>query len=107
MDAAQTLGSHLAGLNAYLAEHHTAVEPVTLAVPEGQTAEFSMDQSMSQNSNQGTGQGSGQDSSAGQQFNSQAAAPIFTSAISQVSAGVVDATSQTTVMGSTHISVMA
>jgi hypothetical protein len=106
-DAAQALGDHLVGLNTYLAEHHTAVEPVTLAAPEGRTTGFSMDQSMSQNQNQGTGQGAGHDSSAGQQFNSQAAAPTSTSAISRVSAGVVDATSQTTVMGSTHISVMA
>lgn len=33
-DAAQTLGGHLAGLNAYLAENHTPVETLTLSSPE-------------------------------------------------------------------------
>ncbi len=37
-DAAQTLGSHLAGLNAYLAEHHAGVSTVTLSAPEGRPA---------------------------------------------------------------------
>ena len=33
-DAAQALGSHLAGLNSYLTDHHTPVETLTLAAPE-------------------------------------------------------------------------
>lgn len=32
-EAAQTLGGHLAGLNAYLVEHHTPVETLTLSSP--------------------------------------------------------------------------
>jgi hypothetical protein len=34
-EAAQMLGSHLAGLNDYLAERHSAVSPVTMAGHEG------------------------------------------------------------------------
>jgi len=37
-DAAQTLGGHMAGLNAYLGEVHAPVETLTLAVPGGREA---------------------------------------------------------------------
>jgi hypothetical protein len=59
-DAAQALGSHLAGLNAYLAEHHTPVETLTMTAPEGGWSEFGSDQSAGQSMQQGTGQQAGQ-----------------------------------------------
>jgi hypothetical protein len=34
-DAAEALGSHMAGLNAFLAEHHTQVDTLTLTTPAG------------------------------------------------------------------------
>ncbi len=37
-DAALALGNHLAGLNAYLAEHHAEVSAVTLSAPESRSA---------------------------------------------------------------------
>jgi hypothetical protein len=65
-DAAQALGGHLAGLNAYLAEHHSAVETLTMAAPESRAHEQSFNQrggqgagqDAGQNAGQGTGQGS-------------------------------------------------
>jgi hypothetical protein len=50
-EAAQALGSHMAGLNSYLSEQRAPVHTLTLSAPGGDAA-----------SNQGTGQGSGQDS---------------------------------------------
>jgi hypothetical protein len=38
-DAALALSSHLAGLNAYLAEHHSEVSAVTLSAPENRSAD--------------------------------------------------------------------
>ena len=64
-DAAQVLGGHLAGLNAYLAEHHTPVETLTVAV--GREA-GSLGQDTGQTMQQGTGHGSGQESNSGQQL---------------------------------------
>jgi hypothetical protein len=55
-DAAQTLGTHLAGLNDYLAQRHPSVETVTVAAPESGWGDKSMGQQMQQ----GTGQQSGQ-----------------------------------------------
>ncbi|MGD0292561.1 MAG: hypothetical protein ABSB30_01780 [Terracidiphilus sp.] len=55
-DAAQALGSHLAGLNTYLAEHHTPVETLTLTAPEGGWSGLS-----------GQGAGEGMQQEAGQQ----------------------------------------
>jgi hypothetical protein len=61
-DAAQALGSHLAGLNSYLAEQHTPVETLTLAAPGGrwtgpdgnQGTSQGMDQNGGRNADQGT-----------------------------------------------------
>jgi hypothetical protein len=59
-DAAQALGSHLAGLNAYLAEHHMPVETLTLSAPEGEGSGLGSGQSAGQGAGQGTQQGAGQ-----------------------------------------------
>ena len=60
-DAAQALGGHIAGLNAYMAEHHTAVGSVTLAAPEGRGADAGLGQNSNQSFNQGAHQGAQQD----------------------------------------------
>jgi hypothetical protein len=56
-DAAQALGGHLAGLNSYLAEHHTSVETLAVASPE---SGWSGLDSGSQGAGAGTQQGAGQ-----------------------------------------------
>jgi len=63
IDAAETLGSHLAGLNTYLAEQHTAVEAVTLAAPQGGWTDSG--QGTGQAMHQGPGQQSGQETAQG------------------------------------------
>jgi hypothetical protein len=50
-DAAQALGSHLSGLNAYLSEHHGGSVTASLAAPE--------DRSLTQQSGTGSGTQSG------------------------------------------------
>ncbi len=52
-DAAQSLGTHLAGLHAYLTEHHTPVATLTLAAQERQWAGQGMGQGAGQNTRQG------------------------------------------------------
>jgi hypothetical protein len=61
-DASTTLGSHLDGLNAYLAEHHAQVQPITVAAPESRSTGLDMGQNMHQQMNQGSGQGAQQGS---------------------------------------------
>ena len=61
-DAAQVLTGHMAGLNAYLAEHRTPVETLTLANAGGRGADSFAEQSANQSMQQGTGQGTSQDS---------------------------------------------
>ena len=109
-DAAQALGGHLAGLNAYLAEQHTPVESLTLAAPESRSAEAGMDQSASQGMYQGAGQNSGQGGYAEPQSNTPASSPANTAAVLQeisVPAGGLDATGHAATPGGVHISVMA
>lgn len=59
-DAAQSLGTHLAGLSAYLAEHNSAVNSVAITSPDASAAGMSMGQGMSSQSGQGQ-QSAGQD----------------------------------------------
>jgi hypothetical protein len=59
-EAAQTLGGHIPGLNDYLAQNHTPVETLTLAVPGSRSGDAGMDGSASQGMQQGTGYGAGQ-----------------------------------------------
>jgi hypothetical protein len=109
-DAAQALGGHLAGLNAYLAEQHTPVESLTLVAPESRSAEAGMDQSASQGMYQGAGQNSGQGGYAEPQSNTPASSPANTAAVLQeisVPAGGLDATGHAATPGGVHISVMA
>ena len=82
-DAAQELGSHMEGLNAYLASQHASVNTLGVATPEGRSFASSHEQGSSQRMNgdaeqgsgtgqglsqgmqQGTNQGSNQDSNQG------------------------------------------
>jgi hypothetical protein len=88
-DAAQALGGHMSGLNAYLAEMHTPVETLTLAMPEGREATsgagrdqtFDMSQGMSQGMNQGMNQNAGQGSSSEPHPNPEPAMPAVSAAI--------------------------
>jgi hypothetical protein len=78
-DAAQALGGHMAGLNAYLSDEHAHVETLTLAVPESRDAGVSTGQNSgqgtNQNANQDTGQGSGQNNFSESPANTQAMMP--------------------------------
>jgi hypothetical protein len=110
-DAAQALGSHLAGLNAYLAEHHSEVAAVTLSAPDGGWADGSAGQGSTQ---QGTGQGTGQELSQGAGSGSQSdAGASRTAAPSGVSSGITtgsagtEAIAQSARPAGAHISVMA
>jgi hypothetical protein len=60
-DAATALGSHLAGLNTFLAEHHSQVATVTLAAPEARSGETGI----GQNSGQGGGRETNADAQQG------------------------------------------
>ena len=109
-DAAQALGGHLAGLNAYLAEQHTPVESLTLAAPESRSAEAGTDQSASQGMHPGAGQNSGQDGYAEPQSNTQVSSPANTvTVLPEISAqpSGLDGTGQAARPGGVHISVMA
>ena len=85
-DAAQTLGSHMAGLSAYLAEHHTPVETLTLTSPESSSAGLGSGTGAGDGRQQGTGQetsqGATQGSDSREQFASQTApeVPVWTAA---------------------------
>jgi hypothetical protein len=110
-DAAQTLGSHLSGLHAYLSDQHTPVETLTLTAAENGSAGWSSDQSAGQGMQQGTGQQTaGQETATGADNGSQispyqsSTAP--TGAASQLQAGFDDS-AQAAMPGGTHISVMA
>jgi hypothetical protein len=71
-DAARALGGHLDGLNAYLADHHTGVDKVTLAAPTGHDAGSTSAGNSNQGAQQGTGQGEGQGGSRDQPMDRRA-----------------------------------
>jgi len=103
-DAAQVLGSHIAGLNTYLTEHHTPVE--TLTVAAGREGEASMDQGTKQE----TGQGPNQDSNPDRHFiagREAGAPPLAASSGSGARFTEPGPTGQTPAAGGVHISVIA
>ncbi|MGA7857956.1 MAG: hypothetical protein WCA11_08525, partial [Terracidiphilus sp.] len=53
-DSAQTLSSHLAGLNDYLQHHEASVQTVTMGSPESHQTGFGMDQGAGQSAGHGT-----------------------------------------------------
>jgi hypothetical protein len=112
-DAAQALGSHMAGLNAYLAEHHTPVESLTLASSGSGWSGASSGQGAGQGMQQGTGQQSGQETAqsadAGSRFTPLSDRTISTAAVPALPAwsGGLDGGAQSASAGGSHISVMA
>jgi hypothetical protein len=105
-DAAQTLGSHLAGLNAYLAEHHTPVETLTLTAPENG---LGSDQGAGHGMQQGTGQQSGQGLAQGADSGSQFGGSRSPTSASEATAlpAELAGSAQPVWLGGEHISVMA
>lgn len=59
-DAARELGTHLDGLNGYLAAQHMPVESLRMAAPEGNSSSNAAGQTTDLGTGQGTGQGMGQ-----------------------------------------------
>jgi hypothetical protein len=123
-DAAQTLGGHLAGLNAYLAEEHTHVDTLTLATPQGREAGLSAGQNQgqgmgqdpsqgasqdtSQSMNQGAGQNTGQGGAQESSSNLVRSVTMATSEIqASASAGSLGSIAENVARQGGHISVMA
>ena len=111
-DAAQALSGHLAGVHAYLAEHHTTVETVTVAAPESRSAAMAGGHGAGEASQQGTGHEGGRQT--GEQtaqttgsgipsISSRSSMPDATSGSSTLR----DADSEAVATGGIHISVMA
>jgi hypothetical protein len=65
VEAAQALGQHMDGLNAYMAQQHTPVESLAMGAPGSRDANHSAEQGLSQGMNQGTNQGAGQGTGGG------------------------------------------
>jgi len=109
-DAAQALGGHLGGLNAYLAEHHMPVETLTVAAAEGGWTEAGTGQGASQGTHTGAGQDMGQGAQADRQPSAAPGAPSLLSAAGAripARAEVPDMAVQAARPGGVHISVMA
>lgn len=113
-DAAQALGGHLAGLNAYLADTYTPVQSIHIGLPEGREAASSS----SQDQGQGMGQNSGQsmnpnanqgDSSESPQNRQPAMSALLATdrPQTQVSTGSFSQPPGTTEYSGSHISVIA
>jgi hypothetical protein len=123
-EAAQALGSHMTGLSAYLAEHRTPVDTLTLsssgggsagsgwsggASGSGQGAGDQMQQGTGQQSEQKSGQETVQGVTAGFLSSSSAGSTALAAAASQSSAksGRSDGSAYAATSGGIHISVVA
>ncbi|HEY1210954.1 MAG TPA: hypothetical protein VGE85_16425 [Terracidiphilus sp.] len=109
-DAAQTLSSHLAGLNSYLVEHHTPVETLTLTSPEGRWSGLGSGQSAGEGMQQGAGQQTSQGADASLSSASNPETVIQSPAPSlepPAFFGDMNESVQAAIRGGLHISVMA
>jgi hypothetical protein len=79
-DAAQVLSGHMAGLNAFLTEHHTPVETLTLSSPGGGGSGGSGGAELGAGMQQGSGRQGGQQTPQGSDAGSTAE-PTFLSAV--------------------------
>lgn len=114
-EAASALGSHLDGLNAYLADRHSAVQSVTVETPDARQFSGSAESGGQQGRGQDSGQGSGADSR--QDFERGSDSGFRTNAVSAAenASGGVSAQMRTAPMASltgeyasgAHISVVA
>ncbi len=117
VEAAQTLGGHIPGLSDYLAEKHTPVETLTLAMPGSRLGDAGMDGSPNQSMQQGTGHGAGPDQDAGSgsrqssasvhRLSSETHGVGSTSGLIAAQAGSGATTAPHSSAGELHISVMA
>ena len=109
-DAAQALGGHLAGMNAYLDEHHTPVETLTLTAPESAWTALGSGQGTGEGMQQGAGQQSAQGADANT-LSGQSSEPVSQSpaASAELPAffGDMDGSTQAASWDGFHISVMA
>ena len=104
-EAAQALGGHLAGLNAYLAEQHAPVQTLTMSSPEAGGGDSAASQGMNQGTGQNTQQGGNADPQPGPWSAPVTAAAASTEGSAQT--GRLDATVQSARPMGAHISVMA
>jgi hypothetical protein len=109
-DAAQALSGHMAGLNAYLAEHHAQVETLTLTAPENRWTGTASDRNPGEaGTQQGAGQQPGQHTETSAESGSQlapmegSAAGTLAASLSSDSGGISEPWS----LGGVHISVVA
>jgi hypothetical protein len=87
IDAALSLGGHLSGLNAYLAEHHAAIQPVMVSAPEIRLGESPLEQGGYHGAAQGGSQeqrGAGADADSG----TAAESPLHSVSVARQSAGL-------------------
>ena len=105
-EAAQTLGGHMAGLNAYLAEEHSSVATLTLAAPEGRESGLGA----GQDANHGMNQGGGQNSPSESQSSPHLVVPAIATAAAREIPGLTGNSGRAvgfTGNEGSHISVMA
>ena len=105
-EAAQMLGGHMAGLDAYLAAEHTSVRSLTLTTPEGREPGLASGQDLRQGMNQGSGQ-SGYSEPQPSSRASMAAIATSVSRDTPVQSDRLDHTTEIPRRGGTHISVVA
>ena len=103
-DAAQALSTHFSGLSAYLSQHRTPVETLTMGAAEGQLGQHSMDQRGGHSTGQGTNQ-DGRSSQANEGGRSVVQVPQHSVASVQDSGAALPAPHAH--QGGTHISVLA
>jgi len=105
-DAAQTLGGHLPGLNAYLAEHQTQVQTLTLSSQESGWTALGSGSGPGGGMQQGTGdQQTGQETAQGIDSGAHSASPVAPEP--QARFAGQDTSAQTTRLSGHHISVVA
>jgi hypothetical protein len=110
VDAAQALGSHLAGLNTYLTEHHTPVESLTLASPEHGWSGPGQETGGGQGTHQGAGHQASQQpgqSPRTETQSSESSGPEILPTASSAGARRMEGPMESGRPGSVHISVMA
>jgi hypothetical protein len=108
-DAAQALSGHMAGLNAYLAEHHTKVETLTVTAPESRLSGSASDRGGGEQMQQGTGQQTGQGAGTGSSpsLSGSSRTPVAAEPGPGAFQGETGPDAEVDGRGGTHISVMA
>ncbi|HEX4756924.1 MAG TPA: hypothetical protein VH308_03045 [Terracidiphilus sp.] len=105
-EAAQVLGGHMAGLDAYLAAEHTSVRSLTLTTPEGSEPGLASGQDLGQGMNQESGQSGYSEPQPGSRA-SMAAIATSVSRDTPAQSGRLDHATEIPRLGGTHISVVA